>query len=46
MASAEVAIACDLRARVGYQNKLCMNSDADETPAQGSATYGPPMHFT
>ena len=46
MASAEIAIECGLRARVGYQNKLCMNSDADETLAQGSATYGPPMHFT
>ena len=35
MASAEIAIECGLRARVGYQNKLCMNSDADETLAQG-----------
>ena len=46
MASSEIAIVCSLKARVGCQNKLCMNSDADETLAQGSATYGPPRHFT
>ena len=46
MASAEIAIVCGLKARVGCQNKLCMNSDADETLAQGSATYRQPRHFT
>ena len=46
MASAKIAIVCGLKARVGCQNKLYMNSDADETLAQGSATYGPPGHFT
>ena len=33
MASAEIAFLCDLRVRVSCQDRLCMNSDADETLA-------------
>ena len=34
MASAEIALVqCGLKARVGCQDMLCMNSDADETLA-------------
>ena len=33
MASAEIALVCGLKARVGCQDKLCVNSDADETLA-------------
>ena len=33
MASAEIALVCSLKVRVGYHNRLCVNSDADETLA-------------
>ena len=33
MASAEIARVCGLKARVGCQNRLRVNSDADETLA-------------
>ena len=33
MASAEAAFVCGLKVRVGCQDRLCMNSDADETLA-------------
>ena len=31
MASAEIALVCGFKARVGCQDSLCVNSDADET---------------
>ena len=31
MESAEIALVCSLKVRVGCQDKLCVNSDADET---------------
>ena len=31
MASVEIALVCGLKVRVGCQNRLCVNSDADET---------------
>ena len=33
MASAEIALVCGLKAPVGCQDRLSMNSDADETLA-------------
>ena len=33
MAIAEIALMCGLNVRVGCQDKLCVNSDADETLA-------------
>ena len=33
MASAEIALVCGLKVRVGCQDWLCVNSDADETLA-------------
>ena len=33
MASAEIALVCDLKVRVGCQDRLCVNSDADESLA-------------
>ena len=33
MVSVEIALMCGLKVRVGCQNRLCVNSDADETPA-------------
>ena len=33
MASAEIAFVCGLKARIGCQDRLCLNSDADETLA-------------
>ena len=29
MASAEIALMCGLKVRVGYKDRLCVNSDAD-----------------
>ena len=37
MASAELALVCGLKVRVGCQDKLCVNSDADEALADGKA---------
>ena len=31
MASVEIALVCGLKVRVGCQDRLCVNSDADET---------------
>ena len=33
MASAEIALVCGLKVWVGCQDSLCVNLDADETPA-------------
>ena len=33
MASAETALVCGLKVRVGCQDRLCRNSDAEETLA-------------
>ena len=33
MASVEIALECGLKVRVGCQDRLCVNSDADETLA-------------
>ena len=33
MASAEIALECGLKVWVGFQDRLCVNSDADETLA-------------
>ena len=33
MASAETALVFDLKVRVGFHDRLCVNSDADETLA-------------
>ena len=33
MASVESDLVCGLKVRLGYQDRLCMNSDADETQA-------------
>ena len=33
MPSAEMALVCGLKVWVGCQDRLCVNSDADETPA-------------
>ena len=33
MASAENALVCDLKVRVGCHDRLCVTSDADETLA-------------
>ena len=33
MASAEITLVCGLKVRVGCQDRKCVNSDADETPA-------------
>ena len=35
MASAEFALVCGLKVRLGCQNRLCVNSDADETSLIG-----------
>ena len=40
MASAEIALVCGLKVRVGCQDRLCVNSHADETLAQACTTYG------
>ena len=32
-ASVEIALVCGLKVRVGCQDRLCVNSDADETLA-------------
>ena len=34
MASAEIALVCGLKVRVVCQDRLCMNSDNDETLVQ------------
>ena len=37
MASAEIAFVCGLKVRVGCQDRLCVNSNADETLAEWKA---------
>ena len=39
MARAEISLLCGLKVRVGWQDMLRMNSDADETLAQGFANF-------
>ena len=39
MASKEIALVCGLKVRVGYQDRLCVNSDSDETPAKWESRY-------
>ena len=39
MASAEFALVCGLKVRVGCQDRLCVNSDADETLAKWNSRY-------
>ena len=39
MANAEIALVCGLKVRVGYQDRLCVNSDADETLAEWENRY-------
>ena len=34
MASAEIALVCGLKVRVGCQDRLCVNSGADKTLAK------------
>ena len=34
MASAEIALVCGLKDRMGCQDRLCVNSDVDETLAK------------
>ena len=34
MASTEIALVCGLKSRMGCQERLCMNLDADETLAK------------
>ena len=33
MAGAEIALVCGWKVRVGFQDRLCVNLDADETLA-------------
>ena len=33
MASVEIALVCGLKVRMECQDRLCVNSDADKTPA-------------
>ena len=39
MASAEIALVCGLKIRVGGQDRLCMNLDADETLVQSLSKF-------
>ena len=39
MASAKVALVCDLKVWMGCQDRLCVNSDADERLAQRDSRY-------
>ena len=39
MASAEIALVCGLKVRVGCQDRLCVNSDAAETLAERDSRY-------
>ena len=41
MASAEIALVYDLKVRVSFQDRVCMNSDADETLAASPAFFKP-----
>ena len=39
MASAETALVFDLKVRIGCHDRLCVNSDADETLAKWETSY-------
>ena len=39
MASVEIALVYGLRVRVGCQDRLCLNSDADETLVKWESRY-------
>ena len=39
MESAKIALVCGLKVRVGCQDKLCVNSDADDTLAKWESRY-------
>ena len=39
MARAEIALVSSLKVRVGCQDRLCANSDADEAQAKWKADY-------
>ena len=39
MASAKIALVCGLMVRVCCQDRLCVNSDADETLAKWESIY-------
>ena len=39
MASAEIALVCGLKVRVGCQDRLCVNLDADEIVAYWESRY-------
>ena len=46
MASAEIAFVYGLKVRVGYQDRLCVNSDADETLVQWESRYVQKCYLT
>ena len=39
MARVEIALMCGFKVRVGCQDRLCVNSDADETLAKLESRY-------
>ena len=39
MASAEIALVCGLKVWVSYQDRLCVDSEADETRAEWESRY-------
>ena len=39
MASANFSLMCGLKVRMGCQDRLCINSDADETIAKWESRY-------
>ena len=39
MASAKIALLCDLKVRVECQDKLCVNSDAEKALASRESRY-------
>ena len=43
MASAEIALVCGLKVLMGCQDRLCVNSDADETQALWETRYASEM---
>ena len=46
MASAEIALICGLKVRVGCQERLCVNSDADEALAEWESRYVKKCYLT
>ena len=47
MASAEIVLVCGLKVRLGCQDRLCVNSDADSSVARGGGAQGgySPLHW-